>query len=164
MNEHCEIRLARPVDAARIALMSRDFIEDGLGWRWTPARVAAQIRNRSTNVVVAECAQHPVGFGIMQYRELEAHLLLFGVAPGARRRGTGSRLLRWLERVARDAGIEMIFLEARATNHAAREFYRAHGYRELALMQRYYSNREDAVRIGKDLDAVTLPVPRGGID
>ena len=160
MNAACDIRIARPVDATRIALMSRDFIEDGLGWRWTPARVHAYIRNKGTNVVVAECGPRPLGFGIMQYRDMEAHLLLFGVLPQARRRGVGTLLLRWLEEVAVVAGIEMIFLEARATNLAAREFYRAHGYRELAIMQRYYSNREDAVRIGKDLAIVSLPVGR----
>jgi ribosomal-protein-alanine N-acetyltransferase len=160
MNAACEIRIARAVDATRIALMSRDFIEEGLGWRWTPARVHAYIRNRGTNVVVAETARNMIAFGIMQYREIEAHLLLFGVLPQARRHGVGTRLLRWLEDVAVVAGVEMIFLEARATNTAAREFYRAHGYRELAIMQRYYSNREDAVRIGKDLAATSLPVGR----
>lgn len=161
MNPACEIRMARPVDATRIALMSRDFIEDGLGWRWTPARVTGYIRNKGTNVVVAESEHQLLGFGMMQYRDIEAHLLLFGVMPEARRRGIGTQLLRWLEQVALDAGIELIFLEARTTNTPAREFYRAHGYRELAVMQRYYSNREDAVRIGKDLAALSLPVPRG---
>jgi len=159
MNAACEIRMARPVDAARIALMSRDFIEDGLGWRWTPSRVAACIRNKNTNVVVAESERRLVGFGVMQYRDIEAHLLLFGVLPEARRRGFGAQLLRWLEQVALDAGIELIFLEARASNRGAREFYRAQGYRELAVMHGYYSNREDAVRIGKDLAAQSLPVP-----
>ena len=61
MNAACEIRMARPVDATRIALMSRDFIEDGLGWRWTPARVTAYIRNKGTNVVVAESEHRLLG-------------------------------------------------------------------------------------------------------
>jgi ribosomal-protein-alanine N-acetyltransferase len=160
MNAGFEIRIARPVDATRIALMSRDFIEDGLGWRWTPSRVHAYIRNKGTNVVIAQSEHQLLGFGIMQYRDIEAHLLLFGVAPAVRRRGVGTQLLHWLEKVAVVAGIEMIFLEARTTNTAAREFYRTHGYRELAIMQRYYSNREDAVRIGKDLAAASLPVGR----
>ena len=60
-------------------------------------------------------------------------------------------LLAWLETTATIAGVELIFLEARVTNQAARSFYKARGYRELATMQRYYSGREDAVRIGKDL-------------
>ena len=151
MIDACEIRLARAADAGRIAVMSRDFIEHGLGWGWHPARVARRIRDRSTNVVVAECATDIVGFAVMEYHDDDAHLLLFGVEPIYRNRGIGSSLLAWLETTATTAGVELIFLEARASNQAARSFYKARGYRELAVMPRYYSGREDAVRIGKDL-------------
>jgi ribosomal-protein-alanine N-acetyltransferase len=145
----CEIRLAVPADAARIAAMSRDYVEDGLGWGWTPARVARSIRDRSTNVVIAEAGADLAGFGIMKYLD-DAHLLLFAVRPEYRRRGIGSGLLDWLENTAITAGIELIFLEARVTNTAARAFYAAHDYRELVVLPRYYGS-EDAVRIGRDL-------------
>jgi ribosomal-protein-alanine N-acetyltransferase len=157
MIEAHEIRLARPADAARIAAMSRDFIEHGLGWAWDAARVARRIRHRATNVVVAESAADIVGFGLMEYRDLDAHLLLFGVEPVYRNRGIATSLLAWLESTAETAGIELIFLEARVTNTAARAFYKARGYRELTIMRRYYSGREDAVRIGKDLAAAATP-------
>ena len=39
-----EIRLALPQDGVRIATMSRDYVEHGLGWGWTPARVLRSIR------------------------------------------------------------------------------------------------------------------------
>jgi ribosomal-protein-alanine N-acetyltransferase len=153
MIDACEIRLAMLSDAERIAVMSRDFIEHGLGWGWDAARVARRIRHRATNVVVAESGDDMVGFGIMEYADDQAHLLLFGVEPIYRRRGIGSGLLKWLETCATTAGTELIFLESRVTNTTARGFYAAHGYRELAIMQRYYSGREDAVRMGKDLAA-----------
>jgi ribosomal-protein-alanine N-acetyltransferase len=151
MIDACEIRLARVADADRIAVMSRDFIEYGLGWAWDAPRVARRIRDRSTNVVVVESGRDIVGFAAMEYRDLEAHLLLFGVEPIYRNRGIGSSLLAWLELTAATAGIELIFLEARVSNTTARAFYYARGYRELAIMRRYYSGREDAIRIGKDL-------------
>jgi ribosomal-protein-alanine N-acetyltransferase len=154
MIDACEIRLAVPTDAVRIAAMSRDYVEDGLRWGWTPARVAHSIRNRATNVAVAECGKELAGFGIMKYRDDDAHLLLFAVKPEYRRRRVGSGLLDWLESTAVTAGIELIFLETRMTNTAAREFYAARGYRELAALPRYYG-REDAVRIGKDLGGAT---------
>ena len=157
MIDACEIRLARASDAERIAVMSRDFIEHGLGWGWDAARVARRIRHRATNVVVAESGADIVGFGVMEYHEVDAHLLLFGVEPIYRNRGIGSSLLRWLEATAATAGIELIFLEARVTNSAARGFYKARGYRELATIPRYYSGREDAVRIGKDLTVAATP-------
>lgn len=150
MIDASEIRLALPQDAVRIAAMSRDYVEDGLGWGWTPARVLRSIRDRATNVAVAECGADLAGFGIMKYLDDDAHLLLFAVKPGYRRRGVGSGLLTWLESTATTAGIELIFLETRATNASAREFYAARGYRELTTLPRYYGS-EDAVRIGKDL-------------
>ena len=154
MIDASEIRLALPQDAVRIATMSRDYVEDGLGWGWTPARVLRSIRDRATNVVVAECGADLAGFGIMKYLDDDAHLLLFAVKPEYRRRGVGSGLVTWLESTATTAGIELIFLETRATNAAAREFYAARGYRELATLPRYYGS-EDAVRIGKDLGSFT---------
>jgi [ribosomal protein S18]-alanine N-acetyltransferase len=150
MIDACEIRLALPADAASIAAMSRDYIEDGLGWGWTPARVARSIGDRATNVALAECGTALAGFGIMKYRDDDAHLLLFAVRPEYRLRGIGSQLLAWLENTATTAGIELIFLETRTNNRAARAFYAARGYRELAKLPRYYG-AEDAVRIGKDL-------------
>lgn len=154
MIDASEIRLALPQDAVRIATMSRDYVEDGLGWGWTPARVLRSIRDRATNAVVAECGADLAGFGIMKYLDDDAHLLLFAVKPEYRRRGVGSGLVTWLESTATTAGIELIFLETRATNTAAREFYAARGYRELATLPRYYGS-EDAVRIGKDLGSFT---------
>jgi len=154
MIDASEIRLALPQDAVRIATMSRDYVEDGLGWGWTPARVLRSIRDRATNAVVAECGADLAGFGIMKYLDDDAHLLLFAVKPEYRRRGVGSGLVTWLESTATTAGIELIFLETRATNAAAREFYAARGYRELATLPRYYGS-EDAVRIGKDLGSFT---------
>jgi [ribosomal protein S18]-alanine N-acetyltransferase len=154
MIDASDIRLALATDAEHIAAMSRDFIEEGLGWGWTPARVAHSIRNRATNVVIAQSGTDIAGFGIMKYLDDDAHLLLFAVKPFYRRRGVGSGLLRWLEQSATTAGIEMIFVEARESNRAARSFYQAQGYRELTVLKGYYAGRENAVRIGKDLALV----------
>ncbi|MDR3386255.1 MAG: GNAT family N-acetyltransferase [Rudaea sp.] len=161
MADSFAIRLAVHADAPGIAVMSRDLIETGLGWRWTPRAVARLIRDRTTNVAVACCGARMAGFGVMQYADDEARLLLFGVRPLHRRTGVGSGLLAWLEETAVVAGIEMIFLEARSTNAIARAFYAAHGYRELAMVPNYYSSSEDAVRMGKDF-AVANASPRFG--
>jgi ribosomal-protein-alanine N-acetyltransferase len=153
MIEHIEIGLARMADAFAIAKMSRDEIEAGLDWKWTPQSVTRTIRDRETNVVVARQGDRIVGFAIMQYRETSAHLNLFAVAPEMRRRGIGSALLQWLEATAMVAGIAVIRMEAREQNAAARSFYKAHGYRETAILPGYYQGEESAIRFEKDLSA-----------
>jgi ribosomal-protein-alanine N-acetyltransferase len=145
------IRLATRTDAARIGEMSRAYIEHGLGWNWDARRVAHSIAQRETNVAVATLGDDVAGFGIMRYRDNDAHLMLFAVRPPYRRKSIGTALLQWLEATAITAGVELIWLEARASNLEALAFYRACGYRLLDTMHRYYSGVEDAVRIGKDL-------------
>lgn len=145
------IRLAAPGDATAIADMSRNLVEHGLGWRWTPDKVLRSIRDRATNVAVAREAGRLVGFGIMSYREEEAHLLLLAVRVSHRRRGIGAAIVAWLEHTARTAGIGVVRLEARTTNREAVAFYRKLGYKEIRVMHGYYRGEEDGMWIAKDL-------------
>jgi [ribosomal protein S18]-alanine N-acetyltransferase len=145
------ISLAVSADVQRIAALSRDTIEQGLEWSWTPRRVLKSVADAATNVAVARAGSRFVGFTIMKYADEEAHLLLLAVDAAHRRRGVGSALIAWLEATARVAGIGLISLEARASNTAARAFYNQLGYREVGLLEGYYRGVEDAVRITKDL-------------
>lgn len=147
------IRLATRADAPGIAALSRDRIEQGLGWRWTAPRVLHSILERSTNVVVAtdDGGTQTLGFGIMKYRDDEAHLLLLAVRADAGRRGVGGSMLGWLEASALVAGVGQVYLEARLTNAAARAFYAKLGYREIQTLPGYYQGREACVRLAKDL-------------
>src|SRR5689334_4964725 len=99
------IRLADPRDAQAIALMSRDFIEAGLGWKYDAARVLRAIRDPETLAVVAcEGSSNSskgrggaiAGFAIMEFGDERAHLVLLAVRPSHRRMGIGQRLLEWM--------------------------------------------------------------------
>jgi len=156
MIDHLTLRLATRADSTQIAAMSRDLIERGLGWSWTPRRVLRSIGDAHTNVVVAlenvqSGGQRLTGFGIMKYHDDEAHLLLLAVHPSAARQGLGAALVAWLEASARAAGVGQVYLEARATNAAARAFYRRLGYGEIQRLPGYYGGVEASVRMAKDL-------------
>ena len=151
MIDNLGLRLATLDDAAAIARMSRDLIEQGLGWSWTTPRVLRSVHSADTNVVLALEDQRLAGFAIMKYLDAEAHLLLLAVQPGTQRRGVGTALTRWVEGSALAAGIGQVYLEARAGNHAARRFYQRLGYVELLSLPGYYQGREAAVRMARDL-------------
>jgi len=151
MTDTMRIEPARLADAEAIGLLSRDLVEHGMRWRWTPSRIRHAIASGDTNVAVARDGARVEGFGIMQYADDEAHLCLLAVVPTARRRGIGRSLVAWLERVALDAGIGVVMLEARRSNRGARAFYRRLGYEEVQVAGRYYANGEDAVRLARDL-------------
>jgi ribosomal protein S18 acetylase RimI-like enzyme len=146
------LRPARKADGAEIAVMSRDLIEAGLGWRFTPRRVTACIRDRDTMVLVAEGHAQMAGFAIMEFGADTAHLVLLAVRPDRRRRGVARQLLRWLEKSARTAGITVVTLELRATNRGARLFYQAVGYRVVARLPGYYGRHEAALRMARMLN------------
>jgi ribosomal protein S18 acetylase RimI-like enzyme len=146
-----ELGLARIRDAGRIALMSRDLVEAGLPWSWTAARVTAHIRSPDSNVLTAKIGEEVIGFSIMQFYDEHAHLNLLAVALVYRRFGVGRQLLEWQEDTARAGGIFTVNLEVRAGNVGARNFYRQLGYRESNYIPRYYSGREDAIRMTHDL-------------
>lgn len=145
--------IARASDALRIATLSRDLVESGLGWSWTTERVGASIRNRAALVVAARAGERVVGFGIMRYGEDEAHLDLLGVDPEHRRAGLGRRLVEWLEKPAVLAGLASAVLEVRASNRGAQAFYQRLGYRSIAHLAGYYHGRESALRMARALGA-----------
>ena len=141
------IRLAQRRDAQGIALMSRDLIESGLGWRYDASRIARGIADRDTVALVACDGQLVVGFAMMQFGDERAHLALLAVRPLYRRRGIARRLVEWLVESAQTAGIATIHLELRASNHAAKRFYRVLDFSETVLVPGYYLGREAALRM-----------------
>jgi ribosomal protein S18 acetylase RimI-like enzyme len=143
------ITLASLDECAQIASMSRDYIEQGLGWSWRPARVAAAIKDRETNVAVLRARGGLAAFGIMSYHREHAHLQLLAVRRAYRRSGCGSAILLWLEHVAEVAGLVEIRVEARNDNPAALAFYRKHGYRKIADVPAMYRGTHDGIRLVK---------------
>ncbi len=145
------ITLAHVNDAYSIATMSRDIIEHGLQWNWTPERIGRCILSPDINVVTAKDDSTVVGFGVMYYGYSKAHLNLLGVDASWRSLGIGNRLLMWLEQCAITAGIEHCQLEVRQSNDFARKFYSNHGYAEIEVVPGYYQRKEDAIRMSRCL-------------
>ncbi len=110
------LHLAALADAEPIACMSRDLVEVGLGWSWTPDRVRRSIQCPDTVVLSAHDGPRMRGFAIMEFLEEEAHLSLLAVDPSYRRAGLGRRLVRWLEESCTVAGSFVVYLEVRASN------------------------------------------------
>lgn len=77
--------------------------------------------------------------------ENEFEILNLAVAPEFRRQGLGSALLE-AARIARGAW----FLEVRASNQAAQQFYRRAGFTVIGNRKKYYPDPlEDAIVLGR---------------
>jgi ribosomal protein S18 acetylase RimI-like enzyme len=143
------VGLALPSDASDIAGMSRELIEHGLPWSWAPERVSNAIGASNVNVAVIRERQRLLAFGIMEYWDEDAHLVLFAVRATHHRQGIGTAVLQWLEASAIAAGAKRIRLEARRDNVAGRSFYNEHGYHELIIKSRMYSGQLDGIQMEK---------------
>jgi ribosomal-protein-alanine N-acetyltransferase len=151
MSELANLGLARATDAREIAEMSRDLIEQGLSWSWTPARVQHFIGGPDSSVVVARRERHLAAFAIMHFGDDVAHLNLLAVSPAHRRQGLGRRLMGWLTSTAIEAGVFRINLELRTHNEPARVFYESLGFEKTGVIQGYYQGRESALRMSRRL-------------
>jgi ribosomal-protein-alanine N-acetyltransferase len=151
MSELATLSLARRPDALEIAEMSRDMIEHGLAWSWTPARVRRAILGRDSCVLIARRELKIAGFAIMHFGDDVAHLNLLAVRAEHRRQGLGRQLIVWLSASAVAAGVFRIDLELRETNFAARAFYQSLGFQSLDVVRGYYQGREPALRMSRRL-------------
>ena len=145
------MRLAMLEDAGPITEMARRLIETDLPQSWTARRVANHIRSANSVVVTARDKDVIAGFAVMHFADDSAHLNLLAVEPDYRRCGIGRGLITWLEESARVAGVQIISLEVRSSNHRALRFYAELGYRETGVIPGYYSGVDDATLLARDL-------------
>ena len=151
IEENTTIGLASVADASSIARLSRDEVEFGFTWNWTPKRVTKAIRDIETNVVAAKDRQYLAGFGIMHYADMSASLNLFAVNKPYRRRGIGTSLIEWMEVVALNAGIVDVSVQLREQNTMGYAFYCSVGFEVVDRVSGYYHGLEGGIIMTKQL-------------
>jgi ribosomal-protein-alanine N-acetyltransferase len=95
-----------------------------------------------------------IGYAVLMVALDEAHLLNFAVAGEWHNQGIGRGFLKHMVEVARVAGCQIVYLEVRPSNLAARHLYRSMGFQQIAIRPDYYparGGREDALFLGLSL-------------
>jgi ribosomal-protein-alanine acetyltransferase len=93
------------------------------------------------------------GYATLLFRRASAVGRVYSIAVDPRQRGRGvaSRLMRSIEREARDRECRRLVLEVRVGNRPARRFYDAFGFRCIARKRGFYEDGADALRLDKQL-------------
>jgi len=87
-----------------------------------------------------------LGFLVARHLASEWELENIVVAPAARLKGLGKRLLDTLLAAARETDSEPVFLEVRESNTAARILYEKAGFQQTGRRKSYYTDPpEDAI-------------------
>ena len=92
-----------------------------------------------------------VGYAILMVALDEAHLLNIAIGSEWQGQGIGRDFLHHMVGVAKAAACQIVYLEVRPSNLAARHLYRKMGFQQIAIRPDYYpaaSGREDALFLG----------------
>lgn len=113
---------------------------------WTRAIFRNELARPDTRCyLIAELADHVVGFAGVQLMAGEAHITTVAVARSHRRRKLATRLLVALLREARARGAHAATLEVRLHNRAAQRLYATVGFRPVGVRPKYYDGSDDAI-------------------
>ena len=142
MDDGWSIRSAHRADVAALLPIERRCFGDP----WSPAAFADLLESSHGFGLVAAQAAVVGGYLIARAVVSEAEILNLAVAPEFRRLRLGRRLLDQAIEQLSQRGAREIFLEVREGNVAAKELYRARGFRAVGARARYYRNPvEDAL-------------------
>lgn len=137
------VRLVRPEDAPHLVPIFEAFYGASFGGRVTEGAVAGRIRQASAfeTVVVADVEGKLVGFASLRVTDSldpnpYAELTDLFVESDSRRLGVASRLVKYLEGIARERGAAHLVVLTGTRNTEALTFYRTAGYEEYATAMR----------------------------
>lgn len=120
---------------------------------WSLDSLAQELQVRQGRQLVAESRDLRI-LGWCGCRQVwpEAELLKIAVTTGERKKGVGTALLACLIGELQNQAYRSLFLEVRAQNQPALTFYKRHGFMQVGLRSRYYSEpTDDALILQRDL-------------
>jgi len=117
--------------------------------------VLSLLKSPSAVALLARINGDVAGFviGLLERRQKAkiGHVVTIDVAVRYRRMGVGLMLLKEIENAFLKKNVEIVYLEVRAGNQAARRLYRKQGYEETVQLDDYYSAGVHGLRLVKDL-------------
>ena len=159
------VRRALPDDAEAVCTVHKASVRGLCAGRYSPEQIEAWIGDRRPEhyrhamteggeaMVVAERA----GGGVVGFASLQgAEVVAVYVSPAAAGRGTGTALLRAIEREARARGVDRLHLSASLN---AVPFYEAMGYRSVHATTFFLPGRIELEAVGMEKALGRAPRP-----
>lgn len=134
-----EFRKAGASDAPSIARAEEEIFSDP----WTLRDVSDILVTEGGMCYVALDGGRVIGYVLGRIIPPEGELYRVAVLPSYRRRGIGYRLLDFAVKSSKSRGLEILFLEVRRQNTAAKALYRAYGFRDVSVRKNYYRDPPD---------------------
>ncbi len=139
--------------AERAAVINAAYADYNVPFRVTPKQMQDMVRFYDVDLTrswVARVADETVGIALLAHRGSRGWVSAVGVVPAWRRQGVARRLMAALIGGAEVMGLRQLTLEVISANEAARQLYRALGFREVRELLSWKFPSE----------ADPLPIPR----
>jgi ribosomal-protein-alanine N-acetyltransferase len=121
---------------------------------FTKQQIAYLLTDSNFISLVSKVKGEIVGFVIgktyKNKKSATGHILTIDVSHEHRRKGIGLRLLQEIEKIFKNKGVELCFLEAREDNIVAVNLYQKFGYKKVGRLRNYYGNAH-GIRLRKVL-------------
>ena len=118
---------------------------------WTEKMTKDGFNDNLLKGIIAEEDARPAGFityeESLDFWDIE---ILF-VLPEYRKKGVGGKLIERLLSLAKEKGIEKVFLEVKKTNAEAVSLYGKYSFKKISERENYYPDGETALVMVKEL-------------
>ena len=122
---------------------------------WTSEHFRHELIAAGSLPLVATLDDAIQGYLCLSIIQDEAEVLDIAVAPYARGCGIAVLLMDHGLSLARERGVERLFLEVRSSNDSAIGLYERYGFRRAGIRKQYYEGKEDALIMELQLPATT---------
>lgn len=136
--------------AAHLANLHTLAFETG----WSESDFRVHIENEFDDVLGITGEDGVAGFIVIRTQVDQSEILTIVVDPAYQGQGLGNKILAEAERVARERGADIMFLDVAADNPSAQALYQKAGYQRCGTRKAYYrrqKGRVDALLFQKNL-------------
>jgi [ribosomal protein S18]-alanine N-acetyltransferase len=143
-----------PRDLERLCVLDRQCFPAKIAY--PPETMREAIEEKGAFSIVAEDQSGSIAAFVVAGRASPrvGHIATIDVAPTARRRGLGTRLMQAAEARLTGLGVRKIRLET-ATSNVARRLFAQLGYKRIGKIERYYQDGSDAWVMEKTVEIVS---------
>lgn len=134
-----EIRRSIPADAPAIAAAEELIFSDP----WSERSITDLISTEGAMCYTAKDGDRVIAYVLGRIIAPEGEIYRIATLPEYRKRGIAYRLLDYAYKTEKGHGLEVLFLEVRTQNVAARALYRAYGFDEVGVRKNYYKDPVD---------------------
>ena len=134
-----EISRSVPADAPAIAAAEELIFSDP----WSERAITDLISTEGAMCYTAKDGDRVIAYVLGRVIAPEGEIYRIATLPEYRKRGIAYRLLDYAYKTEKGHGLEVLFLEVRTQNIAARALYRAYGFEEVGVRKNYYKDPVD---------------------